>query len=55
MKNLLKGKKFASAEEILDEICWILDAIRREKLNAVFDNWERRLQRCITMNGEYVD
>jgi hypothetical protein len=55
VKNLLTGKKFASADEILDEICQILAAIGREELNAVFDNWERRLQRCITMNGEYVE
>jgi histone-lysine N-methyltransferase SETMAR len=55
VKNLLIGKKFASSDELLHEISQILEAIGRDGLDAVFAGWEKRLQKCITIDGEYVD
>jgi hypothetical protein len=55
VNNLLTGKKFASADELLHEISQILEAIGRDELDAVFAGWEKRLQECITLDGEYMD
>jgi transposase len=55
VKNLLIGKKFASANELLQEISRILEAIRRGELDAAFAGWEKILRKCITLDGEYLD
>jgi transposase len=41
VKHLLTGKKFASADEILHEICEILEIIGRDELNAVLPAGKR--------------
>jgi hypothetical protein len=46
--------KFAPADEMLDEICRIFDAIGRDELNAVLTTGKRHYK-CITVNGECVD
>jgi hypothetical protein len=47
MGYLLTRKKFGLAVEFLHEI----SQIGRAELNAVFANWEVRLQKCITLDG----
>jgi hypothetical protein len=51
----LTGQEFESREDLFEAISDILRAIPKEKLMEVFLEWERRLQRCIDMNGEYVE
>jgi hypothetical protein len=41
VKNSLTGKKFASVDEILHEICLILEGIGRDELNGLFANGKR--------------
>jgi hypothetical protein len=55
VKNLSTGKKFVSADELLHEISRILEGINNHELDAVFAGWEIRLQKCITIDREYVD
>jgi histone-lysine N-methyltransferase SETMAR len=55
VKDLLKGQEFNSAEELLEAIITILKGITREELDSVFANWEKRLERCIALNGDYVE
>jgi hypothetical protein len=52
LKQLLMGKSFGSDDDILAEINGLLKNIGREKLDSVFENWERRLPQCIAINGE---
>jgi hypothetical protein len=49
--NLLTGNKFASADEFIHEI----SQIGKDELNTIFTNWEVRLNKCITLDREYVD
>jgi hypothetical protein len=49
------GTKFGSAEEILQGIAQIVHSIPRCELDSVFREWERRLERCITVDGDYVE
>jgi hypothetical protein len=46
---------FESREELFEAIIEILRTIPMEKLMEVFLEWERRLQRCIDIDGEYVE
>jgi histone-lysine N-methyltransferase SETMAR len=55
VKDMLKGQEFKSSEEILEAIITILRGITRDELDRVFANWERRLARCIELNGDYVE
>jgi hypothetical protein len=47
------GHKFESADEILQGIARIVHSIQRGELDSVFKEWERRLKRCITVDGDY--
>ena len=55
VKGRLTGQEFESREHLFEAISDILRAIPNEKLMEVFLEWERRLQRCIDMDGEYVE
>jgi histone-lysine N-methyltransferase SETMAR len=55
VKHLLMGQKSESADEILQGIARILHSIPRGELDSVFKEWERRLERCITVDGDYVE
>jgi hypothetical protein len=41
--------------ELLVRIRVILAEIPRETLNAVFLEWMERLQKCVQVDGEYVE
>jgi hypothetical protein len=49
------GKEFESADEILQAIARIVHSIPRCELDSVFEEWERRLERCITVDGDYIE
>jgi transposase len=55
VKGRLTGQMFESREDLFDAIIEILRSIPMEKLMEVFLEWERRLQRCIDINAEYVE
>jgi hypothetical protein len=46
---------FESCEDLFEAIIEILKSIPIEKLMEVFLEWERRLQRCLDIDGEYVE
>jgi transposase len=55
VKGRLTGQIFESREDLFEAIVEILRSIPREKLMEAFLEWERRLQRCIDIDGEYVE
>jgi transposase len=55
VKGRLTGQMFESREDLFEAIIEILRSIPMEKLMSVFLKWERGLQRCIDINGEYVE
>jgi hypothetical protein len=50
----LEGRKFDNAGDLLDAVIEITGSIPRSQLQAVFLNWEERLQKSIELEGEYV-
>jgi hypothetical protein len=41
--------------ELVSAISEILNRVPTDTVIDVFDDWMRRLQRCININGEYVE
>jgi histone-lysine N-methyltransferase SETMAR len=54
LKGVLKGQMFDDEQALFTAIIDILQSIDRETLQAVYDEWLVRLQRCIESGGEYV-
>jgi hypothetical protein len=54
-KHQLQGHKFMEGAELVSVISEILNRIPTDILVDVFDDWMRRLQRCIDISGEYVE
>jgi len=55
IKKKLEGRRFRNSDELLDAIIYITAFIPASELQAVFQEWEMRLRKCIELNGEYVD
>jgi hypothetical protein len=51
----VKGCIFEDENERFVGIMTELNKVSREKLEAVFEEWMLRLDRCINTKGEYVD
>jgi hypothetical protein len=50
----MAGSEFESPEDLLATIRPLTNAISREEVETVFQEWERRLGECIQIGGEYV-
>jgi hypothetical protein len=48
LKGQLTGHTFEWADGLIEEICEMMNAVPRAKLETVFLEWEEKLQRCIT-------
>ena len=55
LKMRVEGKSFNSDEELFLEASNILRAIPIPILRGVYNEWIRRLERCIELGGEYVE
>jgi hypothetical protein len=55
VKGKLMGYRAETPPELLVRIRVILAEIPRETLNAVFLEWMERLQKCMQVDGEYVE
>jgi histone-lysine N-methyltransferase SETMAR len=55
IKGKRQGKKFATPDDLVSEVISIVAFISRTELAKAFDEWERRLKRCIELGGDYVD
>jgi hypothetical protein len=55
VKGQLIGYRAETPSELLVRIRVILAEIPRETLNTVFPEWMERLQKCVQVDGEYVE
>ena len=55
MKKVLKGKHFANVEEVKQKMTEALKGIKIDKFKNCFEQWKKRLNRCIASNGEYFE
>jgi hypothetical protein len=55
MKEQLKRRRFAEEEELSSVLSELMGEIQHCMLLRVFADWNRRLQLCILMEGEYVE
>jgi hypothetical protein len=50
-----EGSEFGSGEELVSEVAAIASAISHITLADVFREWEQRPQKCIDVEGDYID
>ena len=55
MIKVLKGKCFADIEEVRQKMTEALTGIKIDEFKNCFEQWKKRLDRCITSNGEYFE
>jgi len=55
MKKTLKGKRFATMEEVKTASQEALNNIKLQQFQRCFTQWEKRLDKCIDSNGEYFE
>jgi histone-lysine N-methyltransferase SETMAR len=55
MKEQLKGRSFAEEEELSLVLSQCMSEIPPDMILRVFADWDRRLRRCLLMEGEYVE
>ena len=54
MKDVLRGKKYESREELEVAITTTLRGMSRDGLEHVFHSWTERWQKCISSRGKYI-
>ena len=55
VKNKMKGQCFSTPEEAVDAFRMPVLAIPQSEWQKCFQNWFKRLQRYIDLNGEYFE
>jgi len=55
MKKTLKGKRFATVEEVKTALQEALNNIKLQQFQRCFIQWEKRLDKCTVSNGEYFE
>jgi len=53
-KKTLKGKRFANVEEVKTASQEALNNIKLQQFQRCFTQWEKRFDKCIASNGEYL-
>jgi hypothetical protein len=55
MKGQVKGKGFADVSEVKKKTLEVLNNISTEEFQKCFQQWEKRLYKCIESKGEYFE
>jgi hypothetical protein len=55
VKKTLKGKRFATIEEVKTASQEALKNIKLQQFQRCFTQWEKRLVKCIASSGEYFE
>ena len=55
VNNKMKGQRFSTPEEAVDAFRMHVLVILQTECQKCFDNWFKRMQKCIALNGEYID
>lgn len=55
MKKDMKGHRFSDVEEVKKKTRMELAAIQTDEFERCFQQWEHRLDKCIALEGEYIE
>jgi hypothetical protein len=55
MKKVLRGKRFADAEEVNKKTTEALEGITLKEFQDCFEKWKARLDQRIASNGQYFE
>ena len=55
VKNKMRGQSFSTTEEAVDAFRMQVLEIPQAEWQNCFDNWIKRMQKCIDLNGEYFE
>ena len=55
VKNKLRGQRFSSPEEAIEAFKFHVLKIPHSEWNKCFENWFKRMQKCIDHRGEYFE
>ncbi|PNF34143.1 hypothetical protein B7P43_G01174 [Cryptotermes secundus] len=53
MKRDMKGKRFADVAEVKEKTTEALSSISKDEFRQCFEKWNKRLDKCISVSGEY--
>ncbi|PNF23576.1 hypothetical protein B7P43_G04958 [Cryptotermes secundus] len=55
MKRDVKGKRFADVAEVKEKTTEALSSISKDEFRQCFEKWNKRLDKCISVSGEYFE
>ena len=55
VRNKMRGQRFSTPEEAVDAFRMPVLEIRQSEWQKCFDNWFKRMQKCMELNGEYFE
>ncbi|PNF42961.1 hypothetical protein B7P43_G11332 [Cryptotermes secundus] len=55
MKRDMKGKRFADVAEVNEKTTEALSSISKDEFRQCFEKWNKRLDKCISVSGEYFE
>ncbi|KAG5321996.1 MOS1T transposase, partial [Acromyrmex heyeri] len=55
IKSALKGTRFESMEEVKRKSAELLNVLTKEDFQHCFDQWKKRMERCVARGGEYIE
>ncbi|VVC37276.1 Transposase, type 1 [Cinara cedri] len=55
IKSALKGTRFESMEAVKQKTAELLKALTKEDFQHCFDQWKKRMERCVARGGEYIE
>ena len=55
MKKIMRGTIYSDDEDVMKAVRRALAQVSKEGLLAAFQEWMRRLERCVALKGEYVE
>lgn len=55
VKCALKGTHFRSVDEVKAETAQLLKGLGVDELQHCYEQWKKRMQRCIDREGEYIE
>ncbi|PNF18747.1 hypothetical protein B7P43_G03344 [Cryptotermes secundus] len=51
----MKGKRFADVAEVKEKTTEALSSISKDEFRQCFEKWNKRLDKCISVSGEYFE
>ena len=55
VKNKMRGQRFSTSEEAVDAFRMHVVEIPQSEWQKCFDNWFKRMQKSVDLNGEYFE